>query len=95
LSPDATDVLQEVKEDEIYVIGGIVDRSVQKGLTYQRASERQVRVVRLPIQEYVLNRKKGSHILNVEHVIRILMRMLNENDWAKVLNEVLPNRKKR
>jgi tRNA (guanine9-N1)-methyltransferase len=33
LSPDAEEVLIELDQDSVYVVGGIVDRTVRKGIT--------------------------------------------------------------
>merc|ERR1711953_110623 len=39
LTPDADEDLEDVDEDSIYVIGGIVDRTVRKGQSRTQAEE--------------------------------------------------------
>lgn len=51
LSPDASEPLLDVNDDKIYIIGGIVDRSVQKFVTLEYAERHGIsNVRRLPIQ---------------------------------------------
>lgn len=91
LSPDATEVLQEIQSDKVYVIGGIVDRSVRKAITLNSGSEHGVKTVRLPIQEHVPDRQ--SHVLNIDTTVAILIRYMELGDWATVLREKLPLRR--
>ena len=44
LSPDATVPLMDMDPDLVYAIGGIVDRSVQKGVTLSFAEEQCIEV---------------------------------------------------
>ena len=53
LSPDSETTLTHLDKNKIYVIGGIVDRTVRKGATLQRAMEMGVPTVRLPVSENV------------------------------------------
>lgn len=91
LSPDAADVLEDLQSDKIYVIGGIVDRSVRKSITLGCGIKRGVRTVRLPIQEFVPDRQ--SHVLNVDTTLAILVRYLQVRDWPSVLRETVPLRR--
>ena len=74
LSADAEETLTELKDDEVYVIGGIVDRNRYKYLTLNKAKElgyrcakwkkeRRVRT-RLPLE---LVRFHGSRVLTVNN----------------------------
>lgn len=70
LSPDATETLETLENDKIYVIGGIVDRTVRKAATLTTAQQIGAQTRRLPLKEHL-----GSlvtHVLNVDHVFRIL-----------------------
>lgn len=69
LSPDSTDVLDDVPDDAVVVIGGIVDRTVIPGLSATRAAETGVRHFRLPVQEAMrsLGKELASKVvLNVD-----------------------------
>jgi hypothetical protein len=59
---------------KIYVIGGIVDRSVKKRCSLLKAHEEQVRTMRLPIQEYICKRK--THILNIDQALQVICKYL-------------------
>jgi Trm5-related predicted tRNA methylase len=49
LSPDAPEPLSQLDSSTVYCIGGIVDRTVCKGITLGWASEQGVAVKRLPV----------------------------------------------
>lgn len=51
LSPDATEVLEDINKDLVYIIGGLVDRTRKKNLTLMKAQEKNLLAMRLPIEE--------------------------------------------
>ena len=58
LSPDGEETLEELTPGKVYVIGGIVDRTVSKGLSLEESSGRQsggtpIPAMRLPIDENI------------------------------------------
>lgn len=53
LSSEADEVLEELDENTVYIIGGIVDHNSQKGLCKRLADEKGVRTARLPIDRHV------------------------------------------
>ena len=75
LSPDADEVLHDFDPNLIYIIGGIVDRTVQKNCSLNKANEKRIRTMRLPIQEYLPNRQ--THVLNIDHVLHIICDFLH------------------
>jgi tRNA (Guanine-1)-methyltransferase len=75
-----------------YVIGGIIDRSIKKAVTLDRARELSIAARRLPIQEYI--RQRTNHILNVDHVVHAICTYLHTRDWATTFDQTLPTRKK-
>lgn len=54
LTPDAEDDLLEDDEDNIYIIGGLVDAKDNKPLSYARAKKDNIRSARLPIDRYLM-----------------------------------------
>ena len=46
LSADAKETLTELKPDELYIIGGIVDRNRYKNLTFDKASRLNIRTAK-------------------------------------------------
>lgn len=53
LSPDATDSLDAIHPNSMYVIGGLVDRTRKKAESLKKAMERRVKCVKLPIREEI------------------------------------------
>ncbi len=56
LSPDATEPLDSLEPDKVYVIGGLVDRSIQKNVSLDYAREHSHQARRLPITEWLATR---------------------------------------
>ena len=52
LSPDADEVLDTIDTSKVYVIGGLVDRSIAKNQSLNRAMALDIQCVRLPLAEY-------------------------------------------
>jgi len=53
LSPNASSYMTTFNHDDVYVIGAIVDKGVQKPLTFARAKKEQIRCVRFPFEQHV------------------------------------------
>lgn len=95
LTPDATDMLEELDKDKVYVIGGIVDESVIKNLSKQRADAANIPTYRLPIDRY-MRRKDQIHfsqILAINQVFEILVTYLSSKNWRAALSRGVPERK--
>ena len=106
LSPDAKEDLDDVSEDKIYIIGGLVDRQVIKNRSMIRFNniknnnnegnkEIKIQAKRLPLQKYLDN--INNPILNVNTVVEILSLYMDmekdKKDWKKALECTLPKRK--
>lgn len=94
LTPDAEEALETVDADKVYVLGGLVDESIQKKLSLSRARELRVRTARLPIDEYMVkktNRKNfHSKILAVNQVFDILLTFSETGSWTRALQTWFP-----
>lgn len=78
----------------VYVIGGIVDRTVVRGVSAQAAKEWEVETARLPLELLDLKANKATRALNVDTVLKVLMSVhANKGDWRGALTECLPKRK--
>ncbi|TNN46692.1 tRNA methyltransferase 10 B [Liparis tanakae] len=94
LTPDAEEALETVDADKVYVLGGLVDESIQKKLSLSRARELSVRTARLPIDEFMVkeNNNKNFHskILSVNQVLDILLTFCNTGSWTEALQAWFP-----
>lgn len=52
LSSESENVLESLNQDDVYIIGGLVDHNRLKGITHKTALEQGLRHARLPIDEY-------------------------------------------
>ncbi|KAK8865705.1 hypothetical protein IAR55_000850 [Kwoniella newhampshirensis] len=92
LSADAEEELSTLSEDEVYIIGGIVDRNRYKNLCQDKAEKLAIRTARLPIGTYLANLPTRK-VLTVNQVFEILLQYLNLQDWAAAFEAVIPQRK--
>ncbi|EPY51877.1 tRNA m(1)G methyltransferase Trm10 [Schizosaccharomyces cryophilus OY26] len=91
LSADSDETLHELKEDEIYIIGALVDKNRYKNICDEKAKSQGIRTAKLPIGEYI--RMSDRKVLTVNHVFEILSLWLEHRDWEKAFLEVIPKRK--
>lgn len=92
LTSDSKRSLDEVVNDEVYVIGGLVDRNRLKGITERKARDLGIRTAKLPIGEYM--QLLTANVLTCNHVFEILLKYRqNGNNWNKAFLDVVPRRK--
>ena len=94
LSPDAEETLSEFDIDNTnFIIGGIVDRSVTKNLTYDRAKELNIRCWKLPLFENLTTTTKW--VLNINTVVEILLWYRNNGkNFKDAVEKAMPERHK-
>ncbi|KAM3590345.1 uncharacterized protein V6R79_007857 [Siganus canaliculatus] len=94
LTPDAEEALETVDPDCVYVLGGLVDESIQKKLSFSRAKELSVRTARLPINEHMVKKSNPknfhSKILAVNQVFEILTTFCSSGSWTRALQMCFP-----
>lgn len=100
LSADGDETLENLKKDELYIIGGIVDRNRYKFLTLEKAKRLGVRCAKLPLE---LVKFHGSRVLTVNNgtnetmflqvVVELLVQFNNSPDWTQVIQKSVPMRK--
>lgn len=103
LTPDAQEALEgPLERDAIYIIGGIVDKSVVKGLSHGWAEAAGVRARRLPVREMAGEVGMDFHganktpVLAVSDVVVALIEAgRNGGDWAAALRVAVPERVRR
>ncbi|KAL1767699.1 tRNA methyltransferase 10-like B isoform X2 [Sigmodon hispidus] len=74
LTPGKEQALKDTDQNTYYIIGGLVDESIHKKVTFQKAQEYSVKTACLPIQEYMVRHQKNYHseILAINQVFDIL-----------------------
>ena len=91
LSSDSPYTLERLEPYTTYIIGGLVDKNREKGLCYKRARERGIRTARLPIGQYMVMQSRA--VLATNHVVEIMLKWLEFEDWGKAFLSVIPKRK--
>ena len=91
LSPDADEPLLELSSDDVYVVAGLIDKSVIKNHTRNLAHVSGARAVRLPIKEFA---PVGNvhPILDVVTVTLIMAEVHSGASWASAFEKHLPSR---
>jgi len=91
LTSDSTETLEDLDDNCVYIIGGIVDRNRLKGATYNKAQKQGIRTAKLPIKEHC--KMSATHVLTINHVFDILKSYSSCKSWATAMEKVLPSRK--
>ena len=92
LTADTDNVCMELDPTKYYVIGCLIDHNSKKNATRDYAIEHNLRMERLPIPEFI--EMEGRHVLTVNQVADILIRVVNGESWADAFCHVIPARKK-
>jgi len=94
LSPDASQYLTELEEDSTYVIGGLVDDTVQSQISSSFCDKAGLRSCKLPIDLYMDKGATGSfkQILTVNQIFEILLKFYETKDWRVALAAGVPNK---
>lgn len=92
LTADSEEELMELKEGEIYVIGGICDHNRYKNLCLEKAKTSSIRHARLPIGRYIASLTTRK-VLTVNQVFEILLKWVETRDWEQAFWSVIPKRK--
>jgi len=90
LSPDADETLECVRPEDVYVIGGLIDRKSKcEGASLARAKAVGARAARLPIVEHLAAaqrlRSDSLDQLNVNAVFHILVECAARRDWPSAI----------
>ncbi|NXJ85557.1 TM10B methyltransferase, partial [Trogon melanurus] len=89
LTPDSENVLEDIDPNKVYVLGGLVDESIHKKLTLQRAQEQSLQTARLPIREYMVKtantKNYHSETLAINQVFEVLSTYYETQSWPTAL----------
>ncbi|EPR77914.1 tRNA (Guanine-1)-methyltransferase [Spraguea lophii 42_110] len=91
LSGDAEEVLEDINNNEIYIIAGFADRNRYKNYTKNLAENYNIKCKRLPIKENI--KLKTSSILTLNQVFDVLVDYNNNRNWKHSFLENIPKRK--
>uniref|UniRef100_A0A673GXT5 tRNA (guanine(9)-N(1))-methyltransferase n=1 Tax=Sinocyclocheilus rhinocerous TaxID=307959 RepID=A0A673GXT5_9TELE len=90
LTPDASEALEYVEEDKAYILGGLVDETIQKKISYTRAKELGICTAWLPIDEYMVKRPNPKNFHSKNPMFEILLTFRDTKDWTKALAAGIP-----
>lgn len=94
-SPDSPTELEELNDEFIVVLGGLVDKSVKKNQSLDQAINLGLRSVRLPISKYTndliscipqTKKLNENQPLNVDNVVNIIHDYLESKSWIVAFN---------
>ncbi|KFO86110.1 tRNA methyltransferase 10 B, partial [Buceros rhinoceros silvestris] len=89
LTPDSENVLEDIDPNKVYILGGLVDESIHKKLTLQRAREQSLQTARLPIREYMVkslsSKNYHSETLAINQVFDVLSKYYETRSWPAAL----------
>ncbi|XP_066477929.1 tRNA methyltransferase 10 homolog C [Tiliqua scincoides] len=91
LTADSPNVMKTFDHDKIYIIGSIVDKSIQTGVSFARAKRLKLATARLPLDTY-LQWSEGAKNLTLDQMMRILLTVKDTGDWKEAL-QFVPQRK--
>ena len=94
LTPDSPSTLESLDQSKVYVLGGLVDESLDTGLTYRNAQMLKIDTARLPIDVYMDKTVSDAHCcLPINLVVAILLDIHSGSTWSAALENSIPSRK--
>ncbi|XP_070688703.1 tRNA methyltransferase 10 homolog C [Pempheris klunzingeri] len=91
LTADSPNVLRTFDHSKVYIIGALVDRSIQTGLSLANAKRLKLATARLPLDEY-LHWEMGAKNLTLDQMFHIMLTIKDTGKWEEALKFV-PKRK--
>ncbi|KAG7157556.1 tRNA methyltransferase 10 homolog A-like [Homarus americanus] len=91
LTSESENVITSLDDTKVYVIGGLVDHNVHKGLCYKLAIEKGIKHAKLPLDDFI--EMKTRKVLTVDHVYQILLGVVKGKSWKESLLSIIPARK--
>ncbi|XP_053563536.1 tRNA methyltransferase 10 homolog C [Bombina bombina] len=91
LTADSPNELKTFDHNKVYIVGSLVDKCQQTGVSLANAKRLKLATARLPLDRY-LKWDVGAKNLTLDQMIRILTCIKDTGDWEKALSYV-PTRK--
>lgn len=92
LTPHCRTELIEYNPDDIYIIGGIVDKVSNDPLSLAKAKRLGLRMAKLPLDKYLTWGAGSGKSLTLNQMVNILLDLKQTKDWNYALRHV-PKRK--
>lgn len=92
LTPHCKEVLKTYSHDDVYIIGGIVDKVNSEPLSLAKAKKEGLRMAKLPLDYYLEWGAGSGKSLTINQVVSILVDVQRTGDWKYALRHV-PRRK--
>lgn len=92
LTPHCNTDLVKFNPDDIYIIGGIVDKVNNDPLSLAKAKKHNLRMARLPLDKYLSWGSGSGKSLTLNQMINIMLEIKSTGDWNQALRFV-PKRK--
>lgn len=92
LTPHCNNELEKFNHDDIYIIGGMVDKQNNDPLSLAKAKKQGLRMAKLPLDKYLEWGAGSGKSLTLNQMVKILLEMKKTGDWNKALRFV-PRRK--
>ncbi|XP_075237096.1 tRNA methyltransferase roswell [Lycorma delicatula] len=91
LTPHCRENLTTFNHDDIYIVGGIVDKLNCEPLSLAKAKKEGLKMAKFPLERYLMW-GSGSKSLTLDQCTEILLELKKSGDWEKALEHV-PKRK--
>jgi tRNA (guanine9-N1)-methyltransferase len=91
LTSDSPNELENFDDNQVYLIGGLVDHNKHKLLSYNMAMKNNLKHYRLPIDKYLF--MKTRKVLAVNHIFEIICNFTVSGDWQNAFMSIIPKRK--
>lgn len=92
LTPHCRTDLATYDEDDVYVIGGMVDKANNEALSLAKAKRMGLRMARFPLDRYLQWKSGSGKSLTINQTLRIMLDFKRTGDWHSALS-VVPKRK--
>ncbi|CAK1540119.1 unnamed protein product [Leptosia nina] len=92
LTPHCRDELTHFDHDAIYIIGCMVDKTVNDPLSLAKAKKDGLKMAKLPLDRYLEWAPGSKKNLNINHMVPILLDLKTTGDWEFALRHI-PRRK--
>lgn len=92
LTPHCRTDLNVYNPDDIYIIGGMVDKAHSEPLSLAKAKRLGIRMARFPLDRYLQWKGGSGKSLTVNQALKIMLDIKETQDWNKALS-IVPRRK--